>query len=213
MELLNSIFQFFTDKTKGLSHKAILILASILIIVIIDNTLSFSYYYNTQKKIEQIDGLNRILSDTTLTNFEKEKLESLRSKLILRMTWKDKTWKLLSEIEFKSEKKSISGENTDKKPEVQRSYFWHFVSSGWIFIIVALFMPIVGLKDKSTSLGAVIGILTVILPMFFGIAWIYAKIFSYIPVIRGNPIYNYVLNALLCFLTLLIFGLFLPKKK
>jgi len=213
LELLNSIFHFFTDKTKGLSHKAILILTSIILVVIIDNTLSFSYYYNTQNKIEQINGLNKILSDSTLSKLEKEKLKSLRNNLIVRSTWKDKTWKLISEIEFKNEKNENSEKPIKKEPEIKRSYFWHFVSSGWIFILIALIMPFIGLRDKNTSLASAIGILLLIIPIFLGIAWVYAKVFSFIPIIFGNPIYNYILNAVVSFLSLMILGLFQNKKK
>ena len=215
MELLNSIFHFFTDKTKGLSYKATLILTTIVLIILIDNTLSFSYYYNTQRKIEQIDGLNKILSDTTLTDLEKDKLQNLRHNLIRRTTWKDRAWKLISEIKFKSENEENLKEPPKSQKEITRSYFWHYISSGWLFLLLALMMPFIGLKDKNTSLGTTLGILVIVEPIFLGIAWIYAKVFSFIPIIFGDPIYNYILNALMCLFSVVMFALIgkLQNKK
>lgn len=200
MELLNSIFNFFTDKSQNLSRKALLIIGGIALLIIIDNTLSFSYYYNTEKRIEQIQGINKIINDTTITKAERLKLKNLRSELIIRNTWKDKTYKLLSEIDFQSESETEEIIATpSEEPEVNRSYLWHFISSGWVFIFVMIFIPFVGLADKKTSIGNTLGILLFIEPLFLGLAWVFAKGFSFIPVIYGNPIYNYILNFVLSF--------------
>jgi len=118
---------------------------------------------------------------------------------------------MISEIEFKSEPNEIA--EVPKEIIHERSYFWHFVSSGWIFLFAMIIMPFVGLADKKTPLGTTFGILLVIIPMFYGIAWLFAKVFSFIPVLFGNPILNYILNGILSFLILFLFTKLSSKKK
>ena len=56
--------------------------------------------------------------------------------------------------------------------------------------------------DKNLG-GAFFGIL-VFWIIFLPFSWIFAKAFLFIPVIFGNPNYNYVLNAVLHFITIFI---------
>tara|TARA_R110002012_G_scaffold69453_1_gene179829 strand:+ start:1721 stop:2308 length:588 start_codon:yes stop_codon:yes gene_type:complete len=187
-------------------------MGGVILLILTDNTLSFSYYYNTEKRIEQIQGINEIVNDTTLSSEEKNMLKKLRTDLIIRKTWKDQTYKLLSEIEFKSDSEEIIV-NSDVQVQSERSYFWHFVSSGWIFLLVMIVMPFVGLADKNTSIGTAIGILIAIEPLFFGLAWLFAKVFSFIPILFGNSIVNYILNAILSFIILFLLTKLSGNKK
>lgn len=225
MELLNSIFHFFTDKTKKLPHKVILFLLAIVLIAIFDNFLSFTYSYNNGKKIEQIDGINKILNDTSLTKYEKNKLMLLRNNIINHNTWKDKAYDFLTSIEFKNDerinnkKKSINSKpikkQTEAKPSKQkkRDYFRHFISSSWLFIFLMIVFPFIGFFDKKTPFIQAVGIIIIVEPIFYGICWIYAKMFSFIPIIFNEPTYNYILNAILCLLSVLLFSLLDNKNK
>ena len=212
MDLLNSLFQFFTDKTKGLSHKAMLVILSVALLVLLDNTFSFSYYFNTKSKIEQVSGINEILSDTTLSNQERSELEKFRHNIIFRSTWKDQAWKFASQIEFNS----FANDTTaikEKASTQERSYFWHFVSSGWVFIVFMIVMPFVAFTNKTTKLSSAIGMLIILEPMFYLMAWIFAKILSFIPLLFHDPFYNYVFNFFLSFSIVLILSFTSNKKK
>ncbi len=229
MEFLNSVFHFFTDKTKGLSYKALLTILVVTLIILVDNTLSFSYYYNTQNKIEQVSNLNKILADSTLGSNEQNELFQLRKQIIERKTWKDKAWNLMSKMEFNKNEftptvtkpeliekniveKDIIENDIVEKDFIERSYFWHFISSSWFILIFIIAFPFIGFFDKSSPLPQTIGILLVIEPLLYGIAWIFAKMFSYIPTILGNPIYNYVLNIILCLGIIALTGIFGKTK-
>lgn len=227
MELLNSIFHFFTDKTKKLPHKVILCLLALVFIALLDNFLSFSFSYNNGNKIEQIEGINKILSDTTLTKSEKNKLLILRKNIVNHSTWKDKTYDFLTSIEFKNDVKAntkktvvkpnviVSEQQIEKINKTQsktRNYFWHFVSSSWPFLLLMIVFPIVGFFDKKTPFWQAIGIVIIIEPFFYGFSWIYAKVFSFIPIIFNDPFYNYILNTILCLLSIFVFTLFEKKN-
>lgn len=214
MEFLNSIFHFFTDRTRRLSSKAIISIIVFVLIILIDNTLSFSYYYNTEKKIEQVSNINKILGDTTLSKPAKKELLKLREDIINRKTWKDKTWDLVSNMNFTKDNNSIvnqTSEQTEEKVD-ERSYLWHFISSSWLILILLVAFPFIGIFDKKTPLGQAIGILLILEPTLYGLAWILAKIFSFIPIIFNNPTFNYILNAILCVGIFALFGIFGKKK-
>ncbi|WP_027065366.1 hypothetical protein [Maribacter sp. Hel_I_7] len=214
MEFFNSLLHFFTDKSRGLSHKAVLTIFVLVLIVFIDNTLSFSYYYNTSNKIEQISELNKLLKNATLKPSEERKIQNLRSQIIDRKTWKDRSWDFISQMGFSSESENFIEISVEKSKEIsqERSYWWHFGTSSWIWIILILMMPIVFVIDKSNSLVQSIGILLLIEPFLIGLAWIFAKVFSFIPILFGNPNYNYALNAILCFAFFGLFSLFGKKE-
>ena len=214
MDFLNSIFHFFTDKTRGLSSKAITTIIVVALIILIDNTLSFSYYYNTENKIEQVLSVNKLLTDTTLTKTENKKLLNIRKDIIDRKTWKDKTWDFVSNMDFRSEN-SLTENPTEKEIEIpisERSYLWHFISSSWLIVILMIAFPFVGILDKKTPFGQAIGILIILEPFLYGMAWISAKLFSFIPIILNNPTLNYILNAILCLGVFALFGIFGKKK-
>ncbi len=214
MEFLNTFFHFFTDKTRRLSSKAIISIIVVALIILIDNTLSFSYYYNTENKIEQVSSINKVLTDSTLNKTEKNQLLKLRQQIINRKTWKDKTWDLVSNMNFSTENTTNENHTVEKVENeiTERSYLWHFISSSWLILILLIAFPFVGIFDKKTPFAQAIGILLILEPFLYGIAWIFAKVFSFIPVILNNPIYNYVLNAILCIGVFALFGIFGKKK-
>lgn len=217
MDFYNSIFKFFTDESRRLSSKAITSIIAIALIILIDNTLSFSYYYNTEKKIEQISNINEILRDTTLREYDKKKLLNLREQIINRITWKDQVWNFIVNSKFatKSDEDGELKYEVNRNNRVKRSYLLHFVSSSWLIIILIIAFPFVGIFNKKTPLGQAIGILLILEPTFLGIAWLLAKLFSLIPIILNNPTYNYFLNAFLCFAVFAVFAIIgkFQKKK
>jgi hypothetical protein len=222
MDLFDSIFKFFTDSNKKFSHKTILVLFSIFIIIVLDNVLSFSYYYNNEKKISQIESINNIVKDSSITIKEKNSLIFLRNNIISHKTWKDNIWDFFTTIEFKDDLKSSTEVNNSSKKDIEikkinntvRNYYIHFITSSWIFLLVILIFSIVGFSDKNTSfLTALMIILFFITPFSLFLGWIFAKIFSFIPIIQNNPIYNYILNFVLSFVIILIFGFLINRIK
>lgn len=219
MELFNSIFQFFTDNSKKISHKTILVLFSIFTILILDNFLSFTYYYNNEKKITQIESINKVIKDTTITTKERKMLFSLRDKIISHKTWKDNIWDFCTAIDFKNDIKLSPNINENKKNndfknfnKVERNYYIHYISSSWFFLLVILIVTFVGFSDKNTSfLTALMIILFFVIPLFLFLGWIFAKIFSFIPIILDNPVYNYILNFILSLLLIILFGFLIDR--
>lgn len=190
-----------------------MILFSLLIIIIIDNTLSFTYSYNNSSKIEQIEKLNSIVSHTTLSNTEIYNLKTLRTNIINHKTWKDQLYNKIIAIDFKSKDGNNPVVKDDKpQPKVERNYWIHFVTSSWLFTFIMIIIPFIGLFDKKTPfLSTFIAVVFLIEPIFYGLSWLFAKGFSFIPVIDNNPNINYVINAILHLIIFLLIGLIIKK--
>lgn len=190
-------------------------LFSLFVIIFIDNVLSFTFSYNNSNKIDQIEKLNSIVADTTLSSIEIKKLKSLRTNIIEHKTWKDQLYTKLISIDFKSKDGDIPIVKNDKQElKKERSYWIHFLSSSWIFCIIMVIMPFIGLFDKkSPFLPTFIAIVFLIEPIFYGLSWLFAKGFSFIPVIDNNPNLNYILNAVLHLIIILMIGFIITKTE
>ncbi|UOU98401.1 hypothetical protein MUU74_00165 [Chryseobacterium daecheongense] len=208
MELLNTIFIFFTDRTKKLSHKSIMILFTLVLVILIDNSLSFSYNYNNTSKLEQIEKLNSIIIDSTLSKTEKNKLITLRNNIINHETWKDKLYNKLISIDFKvKDENKIIVKNDTPQNSKERNYWIHFITSSWILMILIILMPLFAIFDKQNSSTALIfTIIFIFEPLLYIFSWCFAKLFSLIPVLYNNPFINYAVNFILHTIILLLIG-------
>lgn len=187
---------------------------SLIVLIIIDNTLSFTYNYNNSRKIEQIEKLNVVVTDTTLSSVEIMELKNLRNNIINHKTWKDQIYNKLIAIDFKSkDTNTIVIKNDTKLPKKERNYWIHFVSSSWLFVIVMLITPFIGLFDKKTSFSSSMIAVVFIIPIFYGLSWIFAKTFSFIPIINNNPNINYIINSALHLLIFLFIGFIIKKNE
>ncbi|AHM62930.1 hypothetical protein D770_23425 [Flammeovirgaceae bacterium 311] len=213
MEFLNTGISFLTDKTRNISSKAIFIILAIAFLVMLDNTLSFTYFYNVSQKNSQIIQISEILKDSTLSDYEIKKLLNLRRDIIEHATIKDKAYGYLTNLNFESSKEAISEDA--KVINMTRNQTMHFLTSSWwlIFILVVGFIThIYEMLFKRTDVtGSSLGLLAGSIA-FYLFALLLSKMLSYIPLINGDPLYNYVLNIILSGLIPLMFMLASKKK-
>jgi len=200
MDIFSSVIHFLTDKSRKLSSKAIAVMIVIVLIIFLDNTFSFSYYYNNSQKISQTKELNEVLKDSSLTKLELEKLTDLRKNIVNHRTFKDVTYDYLLNLNFDntSEDKSIGNKQSDN--ELIRNEHIHLLTSAWWLIIPMIFLiivfPYVIITERKQLFSTALGFI-IILCVFYLLSLILSKILSFIPLILGNPIYNYSLNVVL----------------
>ncbi|WP_417238631.1 hypothetical protein [Bizionia sp.] len=207
----SSIIHFLTDKTRNLSSKAVFIVFALLLLVFLDNTFSFSYYYNTSQKVTQIRQISEGLKDRTLSKSEKKKLLKLRTDILEHKTLKDITYDYLTNLNF---------ETSDQIPteiietESKRNSTIHLLTSAWWILIplgiVGIALPFALLIERKDIFTTLFGF------VFLGgfgylISLLLSKALSFIPLINNNPIYNYVLNFILSGI-LLFFFIIIGKK-
>lgn len=194
MDLFTTIIKSLTDKTTKLSHKFLMLFALVISVIIIDNTLSFSKNYNNTKKTNQIEKLNNIIKDSTLTKSEIKQLKELRSNIISHKTLKDHIYDKYLSIKFKNEKTNTSKYEADIKT---RNYTVHFITSNWLLLLLMIVMVFVPFFSNEGSFNTMLLGVIFLEFVFFGLAWLCAKILSLLPVIYGNPNLNYILNGLI----------------
>ncbi|MCA4809618.1 hypothetical protein IF128_07670 [Empedobacter stercoris] len=213
MEYVIGIIHYFTDSKNKLSHKAIMIILTVILVIFIDNTLSFTYSYNINNKIEHVEKLNSIIKDTSLSKKEKAILKELRNNVLNHQTLKDIAYDKYTSLDFKSkevvQKPIVKNEKKSKLKE--RNYWIHFISSSWLIIISMLVVPFVGYTKNSSFFYYIFIIIIFVEPILYFISWTFAKTFSLIPIILDNPTLNYILNAILHLLVFLTLGFIINK--
>lgn len=187
----HKFFEAITDRSKKLSHRATYFIFIVLTIVVIDNTLSFSYYYNSEKKISQVSELSKIIEKNNLEQKELNELVVIRNNLIHHQTIKDKLFDYLTELNFEATD-SVKFEKTT------RNETFHFLSTNWwiILILILSFKNAVFdlISKKETLITTLVGMTFIVLTaliVMFG----FSKVLSFIPLIAGQPLFNYTVNV------------------
>lgn len=211
MNALDSFINFLLDKERVISAKAAVIVFIILAVVLVDNTLGFTYYYNSGKKIEQIQSLNNIIKDTTTNIQTKDYAIRQRSEIIKKETFFSKAITFIQNLKFynNNTNKNIENINTAKSeqqiPEKielsTKNNFWFHISSGGVYyllgILILILMPFIDNKISLIQKVAT-GILGGITISFFGLLFFW--ICSLIPQISTKTwFWNYMINVFIQF--------------
>jgi len=212
---MQEIFKFFFNNETKLSKRISWAIVLVGLTLLVDNVLSFSYYYNIEKKTTAIEKINSAIQDSTLNPREKVFLYDLRNEIIKRETIKEKAGKFLNEsyytlnahlIENDEEGQNQLPYNKDLNEEKYRSPTAQYISSAWFYLLLMIILPIT-LFEKGNFINK-LALIIVFEILLWGITHFLTFSFSYIPVILNTPIINYFLNAILCLLTALFIGKF-----
>lgn len=178
-----------SDKEKRLSQKAVTIIACVLFVLVIDNIVGFSYYYNNSQKLTQVTQIGVLLKDSTLSKNDRLNLVNLRENLISHQSIKDWIWLHLS---------NIPSTNNDNKESVILNPYINFFTSTWFVLLVMISTPLTVIKDnKNKSIPYIALVMVLAEFMLYVTAWLLAKGSAYIPVIFNQPLYNYILNCVI----------------
>ena len=82
-------------------------------------------------------------------------------------------------------------------PQKERSLLTHILTSSIVWIILFLFVLVAIFFDKDENdSDTILGIVLVSF-LLIGLAFVFQWALGYIPIIFGNPTYNYFLNAII----------------
>ncbi len=209
-EAFHSVVTFLTDKSHKLSAKALVIIGVFLLMLFIDNTFGFTFFYQNEKKLAQIEQINRILSGKEeVDSATKSYLLKLKDEVVKRESLRDKVVKHLTNLNFNT----IYINDNVKQSEIHVSKFWHYVSSSWIFVIMMIAMPFAAIADKKHSLGYNLFILFLVELLLFLFGLGLSKLTSYIPIFFADRIWiNYIVNVL-CVTVIIALPVFLIGLK
>lgn len=215
---LDHITEFLFDENRRLSSKAALVVFVVIAVIFIDNILGFSYYYNIEKKVEQVQKLNSLIKDPTTDSTTKSFAIVLRSEILERenminhvvLFFRNMKWSQSKDIQTNKNKTTQAIINT-----VEKNSFWFHLSAGGLYYLLSLLMiPIMVFTDKNTSLPQRIATGILAGAVFFSLGWLFYWLCTFIPQISSVTwFWNYTINFIL---QLFILGLLIisgSKKK
>jgi hypothetical protein len=80
MAFYDNVLNFITDRTNRMSARATVIIVALVCILLVDNILGFSFYYNKQRQLEQLKSITLLLKDTSITGTQEQILLNLNIK-------------------------------------------------------------------------------------------------------------------------------------
>lgn len=184
MDFINNLTSYLIDKDTRFLKKVLFVIFITLGLLILDNVLSFSYYFNVSRKTEQLSKINKLIKDESLSDVEIAKIEYLRTDLLDHKYLYEKDYVQMFSIPFKD----------------GRNPWFHFVSVNVFLLLVMFILPLIILVEKDNNLDTILIIVFIVEPFLLLCCWVIATIFSKIPLL-GNPWWNYGLN----FISSLIF--------
>ncbi len=197
MEFLNTITNYFANGPSRFAKKTLFGIFILIIFLFVDRMFSFSYYYNTSRKISQTMELNKVLESDQLSPTDTRKIHQLQSEILNRKGPFEYVTRSTFEITF----------SNSKDP---RNSILHFLSSTYFFLGVIATILFLGFKKDRGNLDYIIGLVFIFVPLIFFCAWLVAWMFSYIPLVY-SPWINYMINIILCTMAGSYIFLYLPK--
>jgi len=217
-DFFKTFFEVILDKSKSFGFKTALFISIIGAIFIADCFFNVSYNFFVSNKLTNLERVNNLKHIYQNDSIQLENLKEIEIRLLSKQHYLDFISFHLSKIDFKSKttdqkKDQIIKDKTINKTII-RSRFWMIFSSNFSLILVfpvLLFMPLLGNEKISGSfiLGWFASLILLAGLIIF-ISWIAYQI----PIIFNNPIWNYILNALIhIFFIGLIASISTNKKK
>lgn len=216
-EFVKTFFELILDKSKSFGFKTALFISIIGAIFITDCFFNVSYNFFVSNKLTNLERVNNLKSIYKNDSIQLENLYQIEHRLLKKQHYLDFISFHLLKIDFKSnttdQKKNQIIKTKTKNRSIIRSRFWMTLTSNYLLVILLPFMLIMPIfaKDKLTGqtlLGWFASIVLICGIVLF-ITWIAYQI----PIIFGNPVWNYILNALIhTFFIFLFAGLFTNKK-
>lgn len=194
MDIVKFIFNLLTDVNRRLRIRIIYGLLIFIVFFFIDNFLGLSYFYQKEKKINQVSQISFLLKDTTLDKKVKEYLEIQQKEIIERKDVKDYFFSLVSKVSFKnSANKKIA---TPIKASPIKNDFWMFFWTNIFIFLIMVVTPFFAFKDKSVTFLKGIFVILIIEIIFIVIAILQYLLIDLIPVLFQTPTINYVIAIL-----------------
>ncbi len=199
MSFMEPIVKAVFESKGGLSTKAAIVVLIIFLLVLVDGIFGYSYFYHSNKKIEQVAKINALIQDTTLNPEVRNEAVRLQKELMGTKRLSEELVPFLSNINI--------GRSLDPvltKAGNKRSVFWYHATAGGIFFFLALiYIPRVlfgGNVNILTDFATAIFYTALSLAIGFFLSWL----FTFIPPIAAKTwFWNYALNLVL---QIIIFG-------
>ncbi|KAF2331586.1 hypothetical protein [Flavobacterium nitrogenifigens] len=140
MEIFKAIIEFIKDNSIKKLSKFFIFLTVVIFFVFADNIFGFSYYYNLNNKLSQIEKVSNILNNSTLDFATRNELSQIRKDIIGRKTLKDDIISAWRKISFTDSNDKILNE-LNSSSKIRNSTI-EFISINYFWIFLFIFMPL-----------------------------------------------------------------------
>lgn len=224
--MLSSLSEFITNPAIKVSRKVGTLISVFFLILIIDNVMGFTFYYNNHKKLEELTLIDNLKNSKVLSNVSLYQIEKMESEINTRknipgylydlaISIKDTEFnvkKYLPKDEAPSEK--VNYHPTENPP---RNNLILYLCSSWIFIMSSFIILVETIKKilKSKDVGLMFKDFVsavFVIGMIILISLIPYYLLGKIPIIGKNWSWNYVLIFFAPIIVGLIFNAFTNKK-
>lgn len=198
MDFIDKILNFITDRNRRLSSKAAIGILALMSVVVLDNVTGFSYYYNKNRQLEQLETIKILLSDSTLTVETRQKLVVLESHVLDRKSIIDYSLSFFKNISLTSSKQSQDTINNN--PKIIRNNIWFLLSTSGIYILTTIFVvPVFLITDRKTPFWKLFASMLIFTIVMFVTSWFFYWLFDNILPDRlfGSWTWNYIVNFIL----------------
>ncbi len=191
-EPLTPVITHLLDKTISFIPKMWVAIFTIAILVLIDNATGFTYYRHVSNKLTEIEKLHKLQASTSDTVLRQQFLV-LEQQLLSEEPWHFRLFNGL----FQSINSNKTTANINKYRS-SKDLSLMVITSCWLYalLIIASFFAILKFPIKGQTIKTIgAGILFILFIALIGFFQYCA--FNLIPIILGNPIFNYILNVIL----------------
>ena len=195
MIFIDNILNFITDTKKRLSTRATIFILSIIAILVFDNIIGFSHYYNQQKQLNQLKTISELLEKPSLSANSKKELKKLESETFERQNIINHSLSFLKNIASTNNRQNQNITNMETK--TIRSNIWFLISSSGIYILVTfLVVPVFLLTDRTTPFLKLLASMIIFALVMFFTSWFNYWLFDKIipDELFGSWIWNYIVN-------------------
>ena len=201
--MLNSIVDFYLNKTVKISSKVLTFLLIVVCVCFIDNITGYSFYKNNHEKITQLKMLSELKHNNYLNNESEALLLEIEKNIITRKNIKDR---------FNETIESIVQTNFVEKDGVNvqpRNNLKLFLLTNWFALTLALIFTVAllmsggreGIEMKNIAIHIILTLFSI-----FIISIISYYLISKIPMIGNSWKVNYILSFFIQ--PIIIVGLF-----
>lgn len=196
MSLYENIFGFITDRSKHLSTRATAVILTIFSLVLVDNIIGFSHYYNNQRQLDQLKSISILLRDTQISEDTKKELIQLEKQTFKRKNILDYSISFVKDFSWTNK----TSTKTESNSQSERSDIWFLFSASGLYILVTIFVvPVLLLTDKKTPFFKLLASVIMFVVVMFFTCWFNYWFFDKIIPDRvfGSWTWNYIINFVL----------------
>ena len=184
MSLFKDFSDFTFDKNIPISRKLSLSIVVFFLLVFIDNSIGFTFFYYNNNKIETLEKLNNMIESNKYNNDVVKYCTELQIDIINKTNLLQRIYNLSQQL----------ANYLYPQENHQRSSFWFFISSAGIFAFAIVILFILKITGKNVSFDSVIS-KTLTLTIF---GYSILVVCSYIPNILDRYwITNYFVNFII----------------